>query len=154
MNTAFYEWIDTAGVALESVEKTTADQNKKQQQDETIGDRKTTTHYRAYEYSLPADIAPFISTVFNTVQIPPVTRNKGMVLSGDVFLDLMQSDSASTGKAYLVPELDRTADMNPKKVHQKLKAVTGSVTVPFLNQLYKIPSNIGNENLSQVTNYT
>lgn len=81
---------------------------------------------RAVEYSLPSHLVPHLDSIFNTVQAPVELRKQYHTKPAE------QEEQEKQGK----PQLRR-----------KLQG-PGSVTVEFLNQLYRIQSNIGNETLS------
>lgn len=81
--------------------------------------------HRALDYSLPVHMVPHIAAVFNTVQVPPEFKpkyRKKIGQGGDHFKTNLRVQPADT-----------LADEPP-----------GVVTIPFLNQLYKITSNTGN----------
>lgn len=100
-----------------------------QQATTTARKHQQATH-RALEYSLPAHIAPHLAAVFNTVQVPPVFKPK---------YRKKDTEHPTNIKANL-----RT------KQHEKiLTSAPGVVTVPFLNELYKISSNTGDATQQQ-----
>jgi tripeptidyl-peptidase-1 len=76
---------------------------------------------RSYEYSLPAIVDGHISAVFNTVQVPPLFTSSTVVLPVN---------------SHFVQ-------------HEKVQAISGSVTVPFLNEFYQISNNTGSPSISQ-----
>jgi len=79
--------------------------------------------HRATQYYLPEHLTEHVSAVFNTVQVPPV-------IPANYYHPVRDTNPSST-----------TPTGSTKR--KKTTATDGTVTVPFLNQLYQISSNTG-----------
>lgn len=86
----------------------------------------TSVYVLAKEYSMPTSLLPYITSIFNTVQVPPQFRRK--------FYRKPKSQAES-----------HVNNVNPLS----LRISSNAVTVSFLNKLYDITSNVGNSSLSQ-----
>eukprot|EP01038_Epipyxis_sp_PR26KG_P004236 gene4236-6013_t len=90
---------------------------------------------RALTYSLPVELDSHLSTIFNTVQAPPKINKKYHTRGSKV---------ENTFKSTL------TVKMVDAPKDRKLQSVEdGTVTVPWLNNFYKITSNIGDSSFTQ-----
>ena len=89
-------------------------------------------YHRAQKYYLPTEITNHLTAIFNTVQVPPKMQDKYQQLD----------DESEESISFRL--------RGAKKRHVR-STIPGpnSVTVPFLNSLYKIPSNIGSPQISQ-----
>ena len=86
------------------------------------------TMHRAVEYSLPEHVSEHLSSVFNTVQVPPVLRR-----------------SKSDGPVDRVSHTQSGSNLRG----QHTSAASGVVTVAFLNELYGMSGLQGNSSMSQ-----
>lgn len=95
-------------------------------------------YHRAKSYYLPTEMTAHLSAIFNTVQVPPKLQDK-----------YQQLDDEFLGTKFEVSE-QKNGKVSQRRSHiQSTVPETNSVTVPFLNRLYKIPSNIGNPSITQ-----
>lgn len=115
LSTTFYQFEDTAKPTLK-------------------GGKKQPTH-RANDYSLPKSLRPHLTTVFNTVQNPPVLNPRAYERG-------LHKSSFRT---------DISVRKVPGAEHRPMKQVqaNGKVTVQFLNDFYRITTNTGSSNQSQ-----
>jgi tripeptidyl-peptidase-1 len=92
--------------------------------------------HRAHHFSLPDEVAPHVSTVFNTVQSLPVIPVQYHRMAGEPHREDFQ------------PNLRRAKDAL-FTAQEKASSSQRLTTVAYLNEYYGIPSNIGNASLSQ-----
>ena len=93
-------------------------------------------YHRAKSYYLPVELTAHLSAIFNTVQVPPKLQDK-----------YQQLDDEFTGTENLSVKEKRKISKRSKI--QSTVPEANSVTVPFLNSLYNIPSNIGSSAIKQ-----
>ncbi len=114
---------------------------------------KRKSYVRATEYSLPEELHAHVNAVFNTVQVPPSLHRRAkrkkmkeseslpfktnLRVRTDASSALSNNNFSNTSSS----DLFTTSDINIQ--------TTSSVTVSFINDLYGIPSNIGDPTHSQ-----
>lgn len=102
--------------------------------------------HRATEYSLPHTIKDHLSAVFNTVQVPPVFKEKYHKRENPRFrTDLTISSAKDTISAAPAKSKITKEDVHPNGA----TATDGTVTVAFLNKFYQITSNTGSAEMQQ-----
>eukprot|EP01035_Chromulina_nebulosa_P040662 gene40662-54983_t len=94
-------------------------------------------YHRAKSYYLPTEMTAHLSAIFNTVQVPPKLQDK-----------YQQLDDETLGTELLSVH-KRKGKLSQRSHIKSTEPDVNSVTVPFLNRLYKIPSNIGNPSIKQ-----
>jgi hypothetical protein len=111
----FYRWEDTSKKSTSSHQRARA-------------------YHRAREVSIPQAIAPHVTTIFNTIQVPPVLHPRFYRASSK------RRTSGSTAALFSQHQLRYAAP---------LATPDGSVTIHFLNDLYGISSNSGDPSQQQ-----
>ncbi len=135
LDTTFYLWQDTAS--------------------ESALNNSQVEYIRAVDYSVPVELLPYVASVFNTVQVPPVVVNNYRTRDGAGFkpsrfqtdvrsselLDLLSGESRPAGKGSPSGPASRS----------QFHTLSGShVTPAFLRSLYGVPSTaVGLPSLSQ-----
>jgi len=89
--------------------------------------------HRAEEYSLPEHVSEHLSTVFNTVQVPPVLKRSHPHSPADEGSSPFQQSGANLRGPHLAAAA----------------AASGAVTVAFLNELYGMGGLEGNTSMAQ-----
>ncbi|KAJ1435895.1 peptidase S8/S53 domain-containing protein [Ochromonadaceae sp. CCMP2298] len=101
------------------------------------------SYHRADHYSLPAELKDLLSTVFNTVQTPPVFSPKYMRKSQD------QGQKEGQGEKMEVSKHLRS-DLRIRSLGNRFELTTTGVTTPeFITAYYEIPSNTGSATMQQ-----
>ncbi len=101
-------------------------------EDRSASSGKIKYYNRAQEYSVPADIFEHVTAVFNTIQVPPSLHRRARMRG-------VSEDAPHPFKTNLRFGA-RPADTKTVRAEDTVTPVT----VSFLNELYQIPSNIGN----------
>lgn len=98
---------------------------------------------RSSSYSVPHAVAPYISAVFNTVQMPPRIQKHFSARNVPGEQQPYKTDMVFHDRNLRTPKGSKTID---------LEGTSGSnlVTVTFLDNYYQIPSNKGDPALEQV----
>lgn len=107
----------------------------------SVGDGTATKFHRANQYSLPIEIFPHLSAVFNTVQVPPAIPAKHWLGRSDRLRKNVPNDSQATHNLR-----GQHAAHTQEIIHY--------TTVDFLNTLYNITSNEGNSSQQQASVHT
>jgi hypothetical protein len=155
-NTEFFAWEDTMA------RKHTQGVIHSHQHHQNITSTDSSFEYiRATEYSIPIELQPYVTAVFNTVQAPPVITNNYQVRKGPGFKPTKFQTKVTTKEfVEMMSEQTATDKINSidDRTNRKLSTIqttesvnsihllqdTTPTTVSALNKLYKIPSNKGN----------
>jgi len=128
--------------------------------------------HRAYNYSIPENLKEHISYIFNTVQFhpmifkrpkqnlkfnsfvsfPDVNINGGVGKIKTKNMNIVKNINNvknNLKKLFNSPKKSATTATTSATIKPKLKTSFQGTTISFLNKVYKIPSNIGNPNISQ-----
>lgn len=92
----------------------------------------------AHEYSIPAELKPHISAIFNTVQVPPPFHKRFLRKNDNdnkFFRDDITVESSSAA--------DSAGDIEP------MASSSSAVTISQLNSFYHVPSNVGSAGVRQ-----
>eukprot|EP01034_Spumella_vulgaris_P024872 gene24872-31261_t len=154
-DTEFFTWEDTM-----TRKRITRSRSSNQNTTNSAAD-----YIRATEYSIPIELQPYITAVFNTVQVPPVITNNYKVQKGGFEPTQFQTTMRSQELVSSLQAGENTAKKTPSTVERnniqssfaghatvdgiRVQSDTIPVTVSMLNNLYSIPSNTGNSTQSQ-----
>jgi len=141
LHTKFYKWQNLVS---------SMSTNLKQKTDSTSDTSNSPIFHRATKYYLPASMTGHLSAIFNTVQVPPKLQEKFQQSEEDVsaYGDGAEVSNSIPFKANIKAQEVNLAGVKEKRVASTVPAAN-SVTIPFLNKLYKIPSNLGSPLVSQ-----
>jgi len=119
--------------------------------------------HRAYNYSIPESLKPHISCIFNTIQFNPMifrTPKQNLKFNSFVSFSSINFDKSSINfdknivkqnniKKQFHFKKASTVSEKETEIKSKVKTSFQGTTVSFLNKIYKIPTNIGNNNITQ-----
>lgn len=98
---------------------------------------------RSDSYSVPDFIAPYVSAIFNTVQMPPrISKHYSIKDVPDVDQPY-KTDMIFHDKNLRTPKNSKTIDLEDT-------TIANLVSVTFLDNYYQIPTNIGDPTLQQI----
>lgn len=104
---------------------------------------------RCTEFEMPAEIAPHVSTIFNTVQTPPVMVNLApssvsapsqfkVDLSNEELVNLLSVNKKKRKQTSAGSKSVKQGEKTPSQSERSL--TSQDITVPFLRSFYDIPS--------------
>lgn len=126
---------------LLSAEFSVIDTPKRQSKRARTENKKAPLLHRTKVYNLPSEIKHHIQAVFSAVESPAIESSKP---------DIKPTTEALPVESQVGRKLNNLRTNNANAATAMKVVLDGTVTIPFLNQLYKIPANIGDATQQQM----